>query len=196
MTEQNNYISQRKFAELLNINVAITTRWKDRGLLVFVDNKVDVKKSIEKLKRHGSLPKKSQQYKDNLEKIKEDIEDFDDDDQEEKEDLNDINNAQDYLNNGVLLDKADAEKLRENYQAFIKKLEFERKAGSLVDVQEVKKNMANFWTLEKQALLDELPIIIATHFVSKFNLDLSEVMIESKNKIREFIEKRNKTPKL
>lgn len=99
------------------------------------------------------------------------------------------------LENGEFLSKGEAEKVKETYLALQRKIEYEEKAGTLVNKSEITKKMFELWREERDALIN-LPVLIGPEIAGKFGINSSEMIIELERKIREYLEQRTNQPRL
>lgn len=94
-----------------------------------------------------------------------------------------------------LLTKHEAETLKENYLAKLRKLEYEKKAGMVVEIEPLKKILFELWRQERDALLN-LPSRIGAVIASELSVDQNRLIILLERQINEFLNERADQPRL
>lgn len=94
-----------------------------------------------------------------------------------------------------LMSKYDAETLKENYLARLRKLEYEKKAGKLVEAEPLKKVLFELWRRERDALLN-LPSRIGAVIAAELGVDQNRLVILLERQINEFLNERADQPRI
>lgn len=99
------------------------------------------------------------------------------------------------LDRADMLSKYDAEEVKENYLALLRKLEYEKKAGLLVEIEPLKKLLFELWRRERDALLN-LPSRISAVIAAELGVDQNRLAILLEKCIHEFLDERADQPRL
>lgn len=136
-----NRMNQAKYATHRGVSRKTVTGWKQRGLIVFTEGqKVDVAASDKLLLDHGIL----------LPGVTDsDADDTTDPDQSMRAEAARLVSA----DGQALWSKADAEKVKENYAARLKQLEYDREMGMVVEIDDVVIAVAAEYSLIRNKLL-------------------------------------------
>ena len=127
-------MNQSEFAALHNVSRKTVTKWKERGWLVFAGDDIDVEQSNALLKRYrrDGIPAVTQASKGNKRKTV--TQAAAEVTLESGESASDAANR--ILTGGVeLLAFDEARRFKENYLGLMAQLEYERKSGSLVELE-------------------------------------------------------------
>ncbi|EYR81844.1 hypothetical protein SHLA_4c001360 [Shinella sp. DD12] len=135
-------MNQAGFAAHRRVSRKTVTGWKQRGLLVLLpDGQVDVAASDRALERHGiSLPKVTALEPD-------------DDQVTPEASLEEEARLLVSADGEELLSKAEAERLKENYAARLKQLEYDREVGLVAEIDDVVAAVASEYAIVRNRLL-------------------------------------------
>lgn len=179
-------VSQAEFARLHSVSRKTVTLWKQRGLLSMQGSLVDVEASDAILRDHELgrfLPDHPQA-------------DDDEDDVGGVDDSALLKNLIAGLTDvGSLLSKAEAERVKENYLAAMRKLQFEKEAGKLVEAEPVKKHLFDLWRRERDAWLT-WPARVGAIIAAELGADQAQVNILLEKHVREHLDERAGEPTL
>lgn len=172
-------MTQAEYAKHRGVARVSVTRWKYKGLLVFTESgKIDVRQTDEKL-NHKSNKQNEDIRKDIIRKEK---------NVEHPEKLKALLGDQ-------MMSKHQAETLKENYLAKLRKLEYEKKAGNVVEVEPLKKILFELWRQERDALLN-LPSRIGAVIAAELGIDQNRLVILLEKSIHEFLAERADQPRI
>lgn len=93
-------------------------------------------------------------------------------------------------NEAGLVSYPEAQRVKENYLARLRQLEFEVKSGRLVEAATVEAAMFKRWRAERDALL-ALPSRIAPLIAAQFKTDQVALTLELERHIRSYLEERS-----
>lgn len=161
-------VSQAEFARHRGVSRKSVTAWKQRGHLVWRDGKIDRDASDRLLDSRGT-PGNGADAGGN-------------DGQAAGESGNTVSaepadppkELQDLLNKAELLTTAGAERVKENYLARQRKLQYEREAGELVPVDQAAQQVANEYAKVRSKLL-ALPTELAPQLAQEFGGDANQI---------------------
>ena len=94
-----------------------------------------------------------------------------------------------------MMSKHQAETVKENYLAKLRKLEYEKKAGKVVEVEPLKKILFELWRRERDALLN-LPSRIGAVIAAELGIDQNRLVILLEKSIHEFLAERSDQPRI
>jgi len=94
-----------------------------------------------------------------------------------------------------MMSKHEAETMKENYLAKLRKLEYEKKAGSVVEVEPLRKLLFELWRRERDALLN-FPTRYSAVIAAKLGVDQNALTIELELCINEFLNERSEQPRI
>jgi len=160
--------NQAAYAAHREVSRKTVTGWKQRGLLVFTeDDEVDFDASDKALRKQGILLPE--------------VTDGDDDTGVEEAFARMVANGQ------ALLSKADAERVKENYAALLKQLEYDRQAGSVAEIDDVVVAVASELALVRNRLLNigskVAPRLVALRSAEEIKEMIDEEVIAALNEL-------------
>ncbi len=126
-------VSQNEFAKLIGVSKGTVSKWKAAGKLVMVGDRVDADASRARLEGLGVLDRPKG------------------DDIDARIDAAAATGLRALMASGQLLDKADAETVRENFVALKRKLELEVASGTLVEVDPLRRQLFTMWRAQRDA---------------------------------------------
>lgn len=154
-------MSQAEFSRLHSVSRKTVTSWKQKGLLVLDEaGKVVVAASNKALADYGvGVTRGNTEVTDAI------AEDASTEMTDEE-----IAALEVYTKGNAPLGHAEAKRVKENYLALLRQLEYETKAGRLVDAESSRALFAKRWSDERKAL-EDWPSRVAPQLAAKFSVD-------------------------
>lgn len=154
-------MSQAEFSRLHSVSRKTVTSWKQKGLLVLDEaGKVIVEASNKALADYGvGVTRGNSEVTEAL------VEDASTEMTDEE-----IAALEVYAKGNAPLGHAEAKRVKENYLALLRQLEYETKAGRLVDAESSRALFAKRWSDERKAL-EDWPSRVAPQLAAKFSVD-------------------------
>ncbi|MBB5414095.1 hypothetical protein [Paraburkholderia atlantica] len=172
-------MNQAKFAELHGVSRKTVTKWKERGWLVFAGDQVDAEESnalLKKYRRDGvaitvTPPEGNAPGNKPVEVTKRAGESFE-------------QAAVRVLTaNGADMDLDEARRVKENYLALLNQLEYDEKAGAVVDATEVAAAVGSEYAKVRTRLLaipaEQAPRVHRCKTVAEVQAVLQEIIVEA-----------------
>lgn len=196
-------MSQAEYARHRGVSKKTVTVWKQEGRLCWVSDKIDSDASDKRLADSGRFLQPDTVTMDDdgvtqtvtqvTPKVTGQVTDADDGDGEDDSiKLSGLSGMMQSLN---LLPTHEAEQLKENYLGLLRKLEYETKAGNLVDASETFAFMDGLWREERDAWLESWTAQTAPKLAAKFGADIAEMQIELERHVRDFLKQRSTAPR-
>ena len=160
-------VSQAEFARHRGVSKKSVTIWKQRGYLVWRDGQIDRDASDRILDSRGTPGNGAEPQGNDETPPTEPGNAGSDDPPEPPEPPKEL---QDLLDNAQLLTTAQAERVKENYLARQRKLQYERDAGELVPVDEVVRQLTEKTNVIRSKIL-ALPTEAAPQLAQEFGVD-------------------------
>lgn len=195
-------VRQAEYARYRGVRRKTVTAWKQKGVLVLDENGlVLVEESDRELARHGlggsSAPAGTPKVTDGGN------DPSDDPDGSEDEGNDGEGNAEDReltdeelalrMALGGFVDIAEAKRIKEVYRGLLNKLEYERKAGSLVPKSQVISLFQKRWGTERKAW-EDWPSKAAPGLAGRFKIDAVEFRVALEEEVHKFLRKRTANP--
>lgn len=167
-----------EYARHQKVNRSSVLKWKRAGYLtITTDGLVNVERSDERLlqagrgKRLSGIPTESTPAatKENIQAL------------------------QTLLENAGMVSESEARRVKENYIALLRQLEFEIRSGKLIEAEPLRKSLFEIWRRERDSLL-RLPSRIGAVLAAKFKVDQNEMTIELEKVITEYLAERSEEP--
>lgn len=125
--------NQAEFAAHRQVSRKTVTRWKQRGLLVFTKHGlVDFAASDQALSDHGILLPQATEYR--------------------AADIDAAVEAILTIDGAELLTRAEAERLKENFSALLKKLQYERESAAVAEIEDVARVIVGEYAIVRRRL--------------------------------------------
>jgi hypothetical protein len=154
-------MSQAEFSRLHSVSRKTVTSWKQKGLLVLDEaGKVVVEASNKALAANGYRVTGEQPG----------VTDAVSEEASPELTNEEIAALQVYAEGNAPLDFVEARRVKENYLALLRQLEYETKAGRLVDAESSRALFAKRWSDERKAL-EDWPSRVAPQLAAKFSAD-------------------------
>jgi hypothetical protein len=199
-------MSQAEYAKHRGVSRVAVHKWKEKGLLVLTksgtisvnrtDKKLNALEKSETEEIGGLLPPENEpeQAKDCLSHdsgksdVVRQVE-------AEKEEIPKLPKKLKALLGDQMMSKNEAETMKENYLAKLRKLEYEKKAGRVVEVEPLKKVLFELWRRERDALLN-FPTRYSAVIAAKLGINQNVLTIELERCINEFLTERADKPRI
>lgn len=165
--------SQSQYAAHQGVSRKTVTVWKRKGLLVFVDGLVDFEASDRKLHGAGRGNRQPDTETPGLVTPEE------------------LAEATVYDQGHAPHTKAEAERIKENYLALLRQLEYETKASGLGDLQEVEKTAFEKARADRDALLN-WPQRIAADLGAELGVDPVALAVALERHVRAHLDERSR----
>lgn len=198
-------LSKSDYAKRRGVSPAMVTKYDRCGKLVFTeDGKIDVKKTdrildaesggsaVKKLKEKGG---KKGAVKSPVKRSVKTLVKSEPAEKAEEDEIPDLPEEVKAVLGDRLLTKHQAETLKENYLAKLRKLEYEKKSGKVVEVEPLKKILFEMWRQERDALLN-LPSRIGATIAAELGIDQNRLIILLEQHIHEFLNERADQPRI
>jgi hypothetical protein len=209
-----NEMTQAEYAKHRQVSRVAVTKWKQKGLLVLNESgKIVVNQTDERLNQVNSLEENpvnkltvlvnrlttgpGNQLTESTAICAGNEPDNQDENQSIDADdaIPDLPKEIEEALGGRLLSKHEAETLKENYLAKLRQLEYEKKAGRVVEVEPLKKVIFELWRRERDALLN-LPSRIGAVIAAELEIDQNRLVILLERHINEFLNERADQPRI
>lgn len=178
-TRKNIVMTLKEYAKYQGVNPSTVTRWKESGYLVLaLDGRVNVKESDLRLSEagHGKSSHKIPLKKST-----------------KKQQRNIRLAFQTLLENEDLLTEAEARRVKENFLAALRRLEYKKKSGTLVEIEPLRKALFDLWRKERNSW-QNWPTRISAILAARFGIDQVEFTIELEKLVDEHLKERSETP--
>lgn len=177
-------MSQAEFSRLHSVSRKTVTSWKQKGLLVLDEaGKVVVEASNKALADYGVGVTLG-----NSEVTEEITEDLSSEMTDEE-----IAALEVYAKGNAPLGHAEAKRVKENYLALLRQLEYETKAGRLVDKDAVSALHAKRWANERKAF-EDWPSRITPALAARFGVDPVELRVALEEEMNKHLTARVERP--
>lgn len=164
-------VSQSEFALSLGVSKGAVSKWKSSGKLVMVGDRVDAAASRKKLIGLGVIkapaPAPSDEPDDDI-------------------DTAAASGLRALVASGLLLDKADAETVRENYVALKRKLELEVAAGKLVEIEPLRRQLFAMWRAQRDAW-QSWPVRVSALMADELGIEEPRVLAALERHVRDHL---------
>lgn len=99
------------------------------------------------------------------------------------------------IDGGELLSKAEAERVKENYLALLRRLEYEQKSGRLVEAEPLRRKLFDLWRTERDAWLN-WPTRIGAILSTELGVDQNTLTIALEKHVNEHLLERAENPRI
>lgn len=168
-------VSQNEFAVMIGVSKGAVSKWKAAGKLVMVGDRVDAEASKKRLIGLGVLKPEVKESEDAS--IEASV----------------SSGLRELVASGQLLDKADAETVRENYVALKRKLELEVAAGKLVEVEPLRRQLFSMWRAQRDAW-QSWPTRISALVADELGIEEPRVLAALERHVRQHLDELSGTP--
>ncbi len=178
-------MSQAEFSRLHSVSRKTVTSWKQKGLLVLdADGKVVVEASNKALADYGVGVTRG-----NTEVTEPTLAEDSSSEMTDEE----IAALEVYAKGNAPLGHAEAKRVKENYLALLRQLEYETKAGRLVDKDAVSALHSKRWVSERKAL-EDWPSRITPPLAARFGIDPVELRVALEEEMNKHLAARAERP--
>lgn len=179
-------MSQAEFSRLHSVSRTTVTKWKNKGLLVFDEaGRVLVEESNRSLAANGFGANRASPGVTEPQPAEADASTEMTDEEFARHKV--------YVEGQAPHDFVEARRIKENYLALLRQLEYETKAGRLVDAEASRALFAKRWSVERKAL-EDWPSRIAPQLAARFSIDPVALRVALEEEVNKHLTARVERP--